>query len=129
MRTLDRYIFREVAVTCIAVTLVLLVILLSNQLARVLFLKREFREALQVLERVAAVDPEDIQMHYTMMLCYRALGDKEGAAREEQLFRRFKADEASQAITARRRTLSPEDNNERQAIHEHESVRLERGVR
>jgi len=100
-----------------------------NQLARVLFLKREFREALQVLERVAAVDPEDIQMHYTMMLCYRALGDKEGAAREEQLFRRFKADEASQAITARRRTLSPEDNNERQAIHEHESVRLERGVR
>ena len=36
MRTLDRYIFREVAVTCVAVTIVLLVILLSNQLARVL---------------------------------------------------------------------------------------------
>jgi lipopolysaccharide export system permease protein len=36
MRTLDRYIFREVAVTCLAVTVVLLVILLSNQLARVL---------------------------------------------------------------------------------------------
>ncbi len=36
MRTLDRYIFREVAVTWIAVTVVLLVILLSNQLARVL---------------------------------------------------------------------------------------------
>ncbi len=93
-----------------------------NQLARVLFLKREFREALQVLEGVAAVDPEDIQMHYTMMLCYRALRDTAGAAREEQLFRRFKADEASQAITARRRSISPEDNNERQSIHEHESV-------
>lgn len=36
MRTLDRYIFREVAVTCLAVTVVLLVILVSNQLARVL---------------------------------------------------------------------------------------------
>lgn len=36
MRTLDRYIFREVALTWIAVTAVLLVILLSNQLARVL---------------------------------------------------------------------------------------------
>src|SRR5678816_3438052 len=36
MRTLDRYIFREVATTCLAVTVVLLVILLSNQLARVL---------------------------------------------------------------------------------------------
>jgi lipopolysaccharide export system permease protein len=36
LRTLDRYIFREVATTWIAVTGVLLLILLSNQLARVL---------------------------------------------------------------------------------------------
>jgi len=36
LRTLDRYIFREVAVTWVAVTGVLLVILLANQLARVL---------------------------------------------------------------------------------------------
>jgi lipopolysaccharide export system permease protein len=36
VRTLDRYIFREVAVTTIGVTGVLLLILLSNQLARVL---------------------------------------------------------------------------------------------
>jgi lipopolysaccharide export system permease protein len=36
LRILDRYIFREVAVTWVAVTAVLLVILLSNQLARVL---------------------------------------------------------------------------------------------
>jgi lipopolysaccharide export system permease protein len=36
LRTLDRYIFREVAITWIAVTGVLLLILLSNQLARVL---------------------------------------------------------------------------------------------
>jgi tetratricopeptide (TPR) repeat protein len=95
-----------------------------NQMARVLFLKRRFAEALQVLDRVCLIDPEDVQMHYTMMLCYRALGDSEQAAREERLFQRFKADEASQAITARRRSLSPEDNNERQAIHDHESVQL-----
>jgi lipopolysaccharide export system permease protein len=36
LRTLDRYVFREVALTWIAVTGVLLVILVSNQLARVL---------------------------------------------------------------------------------------------
>jgi len=64
-------------------------------------------------------------MHYTAMLCYRGLGDAEGAAREEKLFRRFKAEEASQAITAKRRMVSPEDNNERQQIHEHVSVPLE----
>jgi tetratricopeptide (TPR) repeat protein len=95
-----------------------------NQLARVLFLKRRFADSLQVLERVRQIDPEDVQMHYTMMLCYRALGDVERAAREEKLFKRFKADEASQAITARRRSVSPEDNNERQPIHDHESVTL-----
>ncbi len=47
-----------------------------------------------MLERVCQVDPEDVQMHYTAMLCYRGLGDTEKAAREEKLFRRFKADES-----------------------------------
>jgi tetratricopeptide (TPR) repeat protein len=95
-----------------------------NQIGRVLFLKRDYAGAIQALERVRAVDPEDLQMHYTLMLCYRGLGDAENAAREELLFRRFKADEASQAITAHRRMISPEDNNERQMIHDHESIRL-----
>jgi Tfp pilus assembly protein PilF len=95
-----------------------------NQLARVLFLKRQYREALKVLDEVCMVDPEDVQMHYTAMLCWRALGDKEKTAREAKLFRRFKAEESAQAITAKRRQLSPEDNNERQQIHEHESAPL-----
>jgi hypothetical protein len=56
------------------------------------------------------------------MLAARGLGDTERAAREEQLFLRFKAEESAQAITAERRRLSPEDNNERQPIHEHEGV-------
>ena len=95
-----------------------------NQIARLLFLKREYKQALDVLERVGLVDPEDVQMHYTAMLCWRALGEVEKAEREEKLFRRFKADEFSQEITAGRRRVSPEDNNERQPIHEHESVPL-----
>jgi len=99
-----------------------------NQKARILFLKREYRAALDVLQQVCLVDPEDLQMHYTAMLCYRGLGDQENAAREEKLFRRFKADEASQTITAKRRMVSPEDNNERQQIHDHDSVPLEQPV-
>jgi tetratricopeptide (TPR) repeat protein len=95
-----------------------------NQMARVLFLQREYAKALEVLDRVCAIDPEDLQMHYTAMLAARGLGDNERARREELLFRRFKADEPSQAITAVRRRLSPEENNERQAIHDHDSVRL-----
>lgn len=95
-----------------------------NQAARILFLERKYQEALGMLERVCMVDPEDLQMHYTMMLCYRGLGDQEKAAREEKLFLRFKANEAAQAITAKPRLVSPEDNNERQSIHDHESVAL-----
>jgi tetratricopeptide (TPR) repeat protein len=92
-----------------------------NQIARILFLKRDYKGAVRALEQVCSVDPEDVQMHYTWMLCARGLGDQAVAAREEKLFRRFKSEEASQALTAKRRALSPEDNNERQSIHDHEN--------
>ncbi len=70
------------------------------------------------------VDPEDVQMHYTLMLCYRGLGDREkAAARREAVPRASRPTNPSQAITAKPRLLSPEDNNERQTIHDHESVR------
>ena len=76
------------------------------------------------LKKVAAIDPEDLQMHYTAMLAYRGIGDIAAAEREQKLFQRFKAEESAQAITAKRRLISPEDNNERQAIHDHESMDL-----
>ncbi|MEO8661268.1 MAG: tetratricopeptide repeat protein [Bryobacteraceae bacterium] len=92
-----------------------------NQLGRVLFLKREYKDAVEALQGVLAVDAEDVQAHYTLMLAYRGLNELEKSAREEKLFKRFKADESSQAITAKRRMVSAEDNNERQTIHDHES--------
>lgn len=90
-----------------------------NQIGRVLFLKRNYGAAVAATEAVLAVDPEDVQAHYNLMLCYRGLGQTAKAEREEKLFRRFKADEASQALTAKPRLLSAEDNNERQPIHDH----------
>ena len=95
-----------------------------NQQARILFLDRRYRDALEVLRRVALVDPEDLQMHYTAMLCYRALGDQAAAAREEQLYRRFKADESSTALTGPRALAHPHENNERQPVHDHRGVPL-----
>jgi hypothetical protein len=53
------------------------------------------------------------------MLAYQGVGDATAAARERVLYERFKADEASQAITGPYRQLHPDDNNERQQIHEH----------
>ena len=58
------------------------------------------------------------------MLCYGGLGDEKQAREHQIRYLRFKADEASQAITGPYRQLNPEDNNERQAVHEHVSVPL-----
>jgi tetratricopeptide (TPR) repeat protein len=93
----------------------------QNQLARILFLRRDYKAAVEAGRRVLAIDPEDVQAHYTLMLAYRGLGDTASAEREQRLFQRFKADESAQAITQARRLQNPEDNNERQMIHDHES--------
>ena len=90
-----------------------------NQLGRVLFLQRRFTDAVAAFQKVLAIDPEDLQAHYNLMLCQQGLGDAAAAAREQQLYLRFKADESSQTITGPYRQLHPEDNNERQQIHEH----------
>jgi len=95
-----------------------------NDLGRVLFLQRKYDAAVKVLQGVLAIDPEDLQAHYNLMLCYNGLGNQKLAKEHEVRYMRFKADEASQAITGPYRQKHPEDNNERQAVHEHVSVPL-----
>ena len=95
-----------------------------NDLGRVLFLERKYDEAVKVLQSVLEIDPEDLQAHYNLMLCYNGLGNEKLAKEHQARYMRFKADESSQAITGPYRQLHPEDNNERQSIHEHVSVPL-----
>jgi tetratricopeptide (TPR) repeat protein len=95
-----------------------------NNLGRVLFLQRKYADAVKVLQRVLAVDAEDLQAHYNLMLCYNGLGDEKMSKEHQARYLRFKADEAAQAITGPYRQLNPEDNNERQSIHEHVSIPL-----
>jgi hypothetical protein len=90
-----------------------------NQIAHIEFVERRYADALRTLKSVNAIDPEDGQMHYTLMLCYRGLDNAAADWREEHLFRRFKAGEAMQALIEGRRQASPEDNNERRPVHEH----------
>ncbi|MGC2647778.1 MAG: tetratricopeptide repeat protein, partial [Candidatus Sulfotelmatobacter sp.] len=95
-----------------------------NDLGRILFLQRKYQEAVKTLQSVLAIDPEDLQAHYNLMLCYNGLGNEKLAKEHESRYLRFKADESSQAITGPYRQSHPEDNNERQAVHEHVSVPL-----
>ena len=90
-----------------------------NQLGRVLFLKRQYAAAITEFKVALDVDPEDLQAHYNLMLCYQGMGQTDLAARERTLYERFKADESAQAITGDFRRLNPDDNNERQSVHEH----------
>ena len=90
-----------------------------DQIGRIYFLQRRYRDAIGAFDRALLVDPEDLQAHYNLMLCYQGLGDDVRASRERALYERFKADEAAQSITGAFRLKSPEDNNERQSIHEH----------
>jgi len=59
------------------------------------------------------------------MLCYTGLGDETRANAHKERYLRFKADESSQALTGAYRQSHPEDNNERQSIHEHTTVPLQ----
>ncbi len=95
-----------------------------NDLGHILFLQRKYNDAIKVLDSVLAIDPEDLQAHYNLMLCYSGLGDEKQAKEHEARYLRFKADESAQAITGPYRRLHPEDNNERQPVHEHVSVPL-----
>ena len=93
-----------------------------DQVGRILFLQRRYTEAVAAFKDTLTIDPEDLQAHYNLMLCYRGLGQNENAAREEKLFRRFKADESSQSLTEKPRFEHPEENNERQPIHDHDAL-------
>jgi tetratricopeptide (TPR) repeat protein len=95
-----------------------------NEVGRILFLQKKYAAAVAEFNQTLAIDPEDLQAHYNLMLCYSGLGDEPHANEHKERYLRFKADESAQAITGPYRQAHPEDNNERQPIHEHVSVAL-----
>ena len=56
-----------------------------NQIGRILFLKRQYADAVGWFKRTTAIDPEDVTAHYNLMLCYRGLNESELSAVEEIL--------------------------------------------
>ena len=97
-----------------------------NEIGRILFLQRLYADAVKEYEKVLTIDPEDLQAHYNLMLSYNGLGQHERALEHQKRYLRFKAKESAQVITGPYRRLHPEDNNERQPIHEHVSVPLDK---
>ncbi|MHB1959530.1 MAG: hypothetical protein ACYCO5_10935, partial [Acidobacteriaceae bacterium] len=77
----------------------------------------QFQQALDI-------DPEDLEANYNMMLCATGMDKPDLAHQYEVRYLRFKADESSQALTGPYLEKHPDDNRERQPIHEHVSVAL-----
>jgi Flp pilus assembly protein TadD len=92
-----------------------------DDLGRILFLERRYDEAIREFQATIAIDPEDLEANYNLMLCYTGLGQTETAGEFEKRYLRFKADEASQTLTGPYLREHPYDNLERQLVHEHTS--------
>ena len=92
-----------------------------NDLGRILFLQRKYAEAQKEFEATISIDPEDLEANYNLMLCYTGMGLPQQAAEFQKRYLRFKADESAQTLTGPYLRQHPEDNTERQAIHEHVS--------
>lgn len=95
-----------------------------DDLGRVLFLQHKYAQGRDEFLKTMTIDPEDLEANYNLMLCFTGLGDSADAAAYEERYLRFKADESSQTLTGPYREKHPDDNLERQPIHEHDSVRL-----
>jgi len=94
-----------------------------NQTARVFFLAGRYEDALRAIEKVYAVDPEDVTAHYNAMLCFKALGRKKEGRIEETWYRYHKADETAAALMAGYRREHPFANRESLPIHVHDETR------
>jgi tetratricopeptide (TPR) repeat protein len=51
---------------------------------RILFLQKKYAEAIREFQNVLEIDPEDLQAHYNLMLCYAGLGQKDHAEEHEK---------------------------------------------
>lgn len=96
-----------------------------NDLGHTLFLERRYSDAIREFQDVLNIDPEDVEANYNLMLCYNGLGQTDRAREYEARYLRFKANEAEDALTGPYLRAHPDDNNERQPIHEIDSAPLE----
>ena len=92
-----------------------------DDLGRIYFLQRKYADALREFNATIAIDPEDLEANYNLMLTYTGLGQPDKAAEFQTRYLRFKADESAQTLTGPYLRTHEADNNERQPIHEHVS--------
>ncbi len=90
-----------------------------NQMGQILFRQMKFDEAIKEFKHTLSIDPEDIEAHYGLNLCYRGKGDLKRAELHTKLYNRFKAVESTDHLAGPYKVGHTWDNNESRQIHEH----------
>jgi tetratricopeptide (TPR) repeat protein len=93
-----------------------------DDLGRIYFLQRRYSDAVKEFKATLAIDPEDLEANYNLMLCNTGLGRPDVASEFQKRYLRFKADESAQTLTGPYLRTHADDNVERQPIHEHVSA-------
>ena len=97
---------------------------MRSQLGQLLLLTNNTTGTVAKMEAVLAVDPKNAGAHFNLMRAYRVLGKSNRAEQHQRLYERFRADEEAQARARVYLDGHPDDNRERQPIHEHRSAPL-----
>jgi tetratricopeptide (TPR) repeat protein len=98
-----------------------------REIATTLVLQGDYRRAAIELERLLAIDPEDAGAHLKLRQAYLALGDGERARRHLLLYERFRSRPDDADLVHRYLAAHPDDQRERQSIHEHMPAAARRG--
>ncbi|MEK6675418.1 MAG: tetratricopeptide repeat protein [Planctomycetota bacterium] len=85
-------------------------------------LNNNYRPAIDALDRVLAIDPEDRVAHYHKIFCLRAVGREEEANTSTEAYEKYQIDESAQELTQAFRLKNPGVNFETQPVHVHELV-------
>lgn len=93
-----------------------------DEIGRIYYLLNDYPHAIEWYQKELDIDPEDMNPHYTMMQCYRAMGNVEKAEHHHAEYLKYKDDETQRERTQKYRNMHPADNNEAQPIHEHKNA-------
>lgn len=89
-------------------------------IGRLYYLLGEYEESLEWMDRVLAIDPEDVGALYNRMLSLGALEREDDFEKARERYNYHRVDEAEVAVSSAYRRLDVEANQEAQSIHYHE---------
>ena len=90
-----------------------------RQLGRTLYLDQQYESSIEAYSQALAIDPEDREAHYHLMLNHRALGNTAEAALAEAAFEHYQIDESASEVARAYRLKNPGVNLMTQDIRIH----------